>query len=384
MLHHHYYIHRIFRIKKQLGEIFLNQVILSFAISLIAVFVPLYLLDMGFTLHAAFFFFILHELSWVFFTPITVQVAYRIGAKQTLSLGIGLIIAFFSLLLFAAQFSPPSVFLIAILGGLAFNLYWSPLNTEFVKNIDKIYESQEIGESMAFPKIAVMISPFIGGVILTMLGFNLLFSIAVILMIISLIPFFFIKNYRIPKKKKPKKSWLRKNKGLAISMLLKGIYMSGSIIWPIYIFLLLSQTLPVGIAASMEGIAIAFFTLFAGWMGVKVSKRNFLMFGLFLYIITWSLRALVSTPLEIYIISFFIGVAWSFYAIPVFANFSDYARRENILKDCAERESILHFGKALPLIALFLLPISIQMIFVIVAIISLFALIFVFFDKRLG
>ena len=46
----HIHMHNIFRLKSELGEIYLNQVIQTFALALIGVFIPIYLLKLGFSL----------------------------------------------------------------------------------------------------------------------------------------------------------------------------------------------------------------------------------------------------------------------------------------------------------------------------------------------
>lgn len=373
-MQHHFHVHNIFKIKKELGEIFLSQILLSFSISLIKVFIPLYLISIGFSIQIAFLFYIFHELSWILFSPLSRRIATRFGAKQTIAVSIALFIMYFSLLLFVSSSNPYTVFLIGVLGGISFNVYWTPLNTEFVNNIDTMYESQEVGESLAFPKITVILSPFIGGLILSLLGYNLLFSVAVLLMIVSLIPFFFVKNYKIPKYKKKRKSLLWKDKRLILNLLFKGIYMSGTVIWAVYIFLLFNDAIYVGIAASLEGIAIMIFTIVAGWLGIKVTRKKLISFGALLFIIFYFLRAMIQTPLEVFFISFFIGVAWSFYALVVFERFSDVARKENVLKDCSERETILHSSKILPYVFLFLFPTAFIPLFLIISIVSIFAL----------
>ena len=55
-LRQHFAIHRVVKIRNELEEIYLNQVIRTFAVSLIGIFIPIYLLNIGFALNEALFY----------------------------------------------------------------------------------------------------------------------------------------------------------------------------------------------------------------------------------------------------------------------------------------------------------------------------------------
>ena len=73
-------------IKKELKELYLNIVLHILAISLIGIFIPIYLLDIGFDLNAVLYFFLVY---WFFFmagAPLVGKLVSRIGTKYTISM----------------------------------------------------------------------------------------------------------------------------------------------------------------------------------------------------------------------------------------------------------------------------------------------------------
>ncbi len=93
--HHHVHAHGLHLIKSELQEVYLNLIIQSFALSLIAIFVPIYLIKLGYSLNQALVF-VMVELGMLsFFTPFAVSLAKRFGFKHVILYRAPLIVLYF-------------------------------------------------------------------------------------------------------------------------------------------------------------------------------------------------------------------------------------------------------------------------------------------------
>ena len=169
------HIYRLNRIRKELNEVYLNQVIQTFALALIGIFIPIYLLKAGFSFNTVLVFMIITWATLAALAPLSAKLSCRIGLKHTILLRAPVLMLFLFMLMYIGNMSLPFLFLIAFIGGVSLCLYWVPINSEFVKNTDRLHIGQQIGLLKAFPKIAAIFAPLIGGLVLEFLGFNILF-----------------------------------------------------------------------------------------------------------------------------------------------------------------------------------------------------------------
>jgi MFS family permease len=353
------------RIKKELSEIYLNMVVQTFALSLIGIFIPIYLLKMGFELNMVFIFMILHWGILAFASPLSARLSSWIGLKHTILLRMPVLMIYMFLLMYIGSMDFFVFFLIAILGGLSACLYWIPLNSEFVKNTNKQHVGEEVGFLMAFPRIAAIFAPFIGGAILEVMGFNPLFVLVLVLIAISVVPLFRSADYKSPFKFRLKDTKITIGRNFSFVHLIYGmIHMSEVLMWPLFIFLTLGDILIVGAAASITAIGIAFFIVLVGRASDAMDKRKLLVLGAIGYGIVWFARMFSMSPIDILLLSFMGGLFDSLIHVSLFSQFCVEARDRNILAHVSSRELWLGIGRVLPLILI--LVFAVQSMFFIV------------------
>jgi len=344
-------INRLSRIRNELNEIYLNSLIQTFAFSLIGIFIPIYLIKSGFVLNAVLGYMIIQWAVFAAFSPLVAKLSSTIGLKHTLLARMPVTITFFFVLMYIPGTNLILLFILGFFGGMSTCLYWIPLNSEFVKNTHKVHIGQEISVLLALPRIAGIFAPFMGGAILEFLGFNVLFVLVISLITISVIPLFMTKDYRSAFRFKLKDTRINIGGAFSFSFFIYGLlHMGETLIWPLFIFLTLSDILIVGVASSVSAIGIAFFTILIGKASDKMSKRRLLIMGAIGYSIVWIVRGFSMTIIDVLLLSFMGGLFDSLVHIALFSQFCDLARRNNILSYVASRELWLGFGRVLPLI----------------------------------
>ncbi len=358
----HIHIHKILKVKSEIQEVYLNQVIQTFALSLIGVFVPIYLLKLGFDLNTVLVFMAAHFLTLGAVAPLSARAASKIGLKHVILYRLPALISYYALLMLVSMFGVglfPALFLlvIAFIGGTSDSFYWVSLNSEFVKNSKRLHEGKEVGNLLALPKIAAMVAPFLGALVLESMGFNTLFIIAIIILLASVAPLFLTSDIKSPFRFRLDQTRIRpssrREKKFMKDFFLRGVvFMVETILWPIWIFVNMNSLLDVGLAVTMSGVGIALITLILGKASDKMDKIKLMkLFGV-LYAGVWFLRIFSTGIMEMFILSFLGGVLMASIALTMFASFCDFARDKKTLSRVVFREIWLNAARVVPLLLL--------------------------------
>ncbi|MBI4019881.1 MAG: MFS transporter [Candidatus Aenigmarchaeota archaeon] len=356
-------IHRLFNIKRELKEVYFNLTIDTFALSLVSVFIPIYVFNIALDLNLALLFIAVTWLAIGLFSPIAASIASIIGVKHTILLRLPVQVVFLALLLtipetlgYFAGYEQVFILAIAFIGGVADSLYWTSLNGEFVKNMDKIHQTEEIGALFAAARVGSVVAPALGGIVLTFLGFNILFTIVIILILSSIIPLLRTGDYKGGFRLKMDIIGLKSNRRLAFALFLQGMTNAAeAVMWPLYIFFLFDEFVVVGLASTASGIGIAILTVAVGRFAARFDRRKMIRIGGVAYACLWLLRPFGGTLLEIVLLSFTGGLLLVLINIPLFSIFADFAS-ENIMGRVVFRELWLNTGRVLLLLALLFVP----------------------------
>jgi MFS family permease len=355
--------HRALRLKNELQEIYLNQVLLHFATMLIGVFVPIYILNLGFDMVTVLLWNMIFYLSLGAFSMPFASLGSRIGLKHSILYSTPFLIAYYLSLILLGHYQliyHMMLYPIAILGGAAWSLYWTSLNSSFIKSSDHIHRGEETAHLIAFPKLAGIAAPVIGAFILDYFGFDVLFVMVTLLVGLSVYPLFMTAD----KKKLFKFGWRDDMKFFLDKRFSFGLFLRGGsfiiegIVWPIFIYVTFQDLIFVGVASALSAIGITIFTLLVGRLSDRVDKRKIVKIGGILYAVVWFMRPFVSTPLEVFLLSFLGGMFMTTIAVSLFASFSDMAKHKNILGSVVFRESWLTIGRVVALGSLVVLGMS--------------------------
>jgi len=348
MNHDFRHVFHIHKLRKELKEVYASQMIERFASGLVVVFIPVYLLIIGHGVMDALITLMFAELITILTSVPAARIASRLGLKHTILYRIPGPM-FLVLWLYAMPYMEISFVNLAIVGiawGLSRTFYWISINSEFVENCDKLHRGEEVGFFLALPIIISIGSPYIGGVVLEFAGFPVLFSLFIALMFISVIPLFLTEDYRKFFGFEFRDVSFRLVNRLNVGLFFQGFLLIAEfLLWPLYSYIALGDTISTGLVASLSAMGIAFFTLFAGREADRISRRKMLVVGSSGYFVVWILRYLVATPLEFFVVSFLGGFFFVLLSIPIFASFSEKARENNILNYVSQREIFLSLGR---------------------------------------
>lgn len=339
--------------------------ILQFGEGLISIFVPLYFWGLHFSIAKILFFYLLSSLYFLILVLITLPLMRRLSDKMMMFVSAPFIVCYFLGLGFVDDI--PFLFYILPLfisfAGLFFNVGY---HIDFAGSADDGYVGREVGLRFMTASLMKFSAPFLGGVLITVLGFKETFFIAALLILFAIVPLMFfpartiashltlrsIKNYLFHKKLIP---FTLSGIGYAIE------FEVAQIIWPIFIFITIGSLEGFGAIISAGLFVGAGATFLTGFLADVGRRRKVLSYMTVGYSLILGMRMVISKVLPI-VLNHVVGaimysslmVAWS----------SQYYKIARVISDPSSfilsREVLYHLTRVafLPVVMLFSLVVS--------------------------
>ena len=313
---------------------------------LIAIFIPLYVYKLTGSLALPFIMHALYQLMvvlGVFWQPKLIQ---KIGLDRSAALGAvfrtGSLI-FFILAGKSVWFLP----LAFIFWGMAIHFTWIPHHYTVLQadDGDEKY-GKESSKAMVAQKLAEIASPFAGGLIVSMLGFNWLYVLALFFVTISALPLFLDRiekkdmHWNLTEFKKDLFSFRQRHLNLGFI----GEGLEGTIpFWPLFIYLYLGKVEKVGMITSVS-MLVAVLALYL--LGKYTDKRGKGWAKKFFFGLTavWLLRPFFRTVLGFTLIDSFYYIFYSFMMLGVYSYIYEFAHREHKFQFLVRREFLIHLA----------------------------------------
>jgi MFS family permease len=189
----HFHQHEIIDSKIELREIYWSMVLLFFSISMISLFIPVYLWKLGYDLVTIALFWGVLAGAQFLAMPVAAKLSERIGLKHTMMLSIPFLIGFYFFVNLIPSAEYP-ILLLALVLGVYRGLYWFPLDHDFAQNYGAGKENA-VGMLFVLPRVGKVLGPIMGAIILIAFDFHILFYLVIMLAFISAIPLFYTKDF---------------------------------------------------------------------------------------------------------------------------------------------------------------------------------------------
>ena len=360
MPHFAFHVNAFTRIKKELKEIYATTVLRAFSLSLISVFIPIYLLEIGYSLNQALLYLAVFYIVITLFGPISVMISSKFGMKHTMAVGPVMTVAYLLLLRGVGDFNL-SIYPIAIVGAIGSLLIWVPMNSHFAKATHKRRRGTELGVFKILQKSAAVAAPAVGGVMIAKLGFSPLFVLASVLLLISVAPLFLSYEYKNHMKYKWSQVFSKKNLHWINDFFVQGfILVPVAIMFPIYVYKISQQFSITGIAVSIMSLGIAVAAILIGRITDKFEKKAIMRVGGIMLAAVMLTLIFVTQPLIVYALSFFSGIGWAVITIPLFTFFCNSLKPGTRTEFMGFRDFCYGSGRFAALLLLVALPGIIQ------------------------
>ena len=344
----------------------------------VGIFIPIYLLELGNSVSTTIAWLLTHHLSLLAGAFLVIYVSNTIGLVRCWWVRISLVTILFTGL-FLLPYYPSLLFILAIISGMESAFFWIPYNILTVRKT----EEKTVGSSLAFmSNVGSFVGIFVPGVaafIIIAYGFNLLFAVALLFIIFSIIPVLPLSHEKTDFKfSLPEiRSIVRRNKHFILPEILDNLSQDAGVIWTLFIFITALTVLDIGLLGVISGLLGIIITHITGSLIDKWDKKRLVRFGAVATTLTWLLSYVVAiyspTQAILYIVTvlrgFSIGMFASSYGAIMFNRARSFDAQFLVL-----REVPTIFGRVIIfLITLFLISVDqFELSFLFVGLISLY------------
>jgi len=318
--------------KKSFLYISLNHLIRSIGFSLVGVFIPIYLLTIGYTLSEVFKYFLVFYVVLFIFSIVSMWISKKRGIKFSFIANIFFLTGYFLLL---NQIHTPNnlIYFAGILAGIEGGFYWMPFGSFFMRITEHGKRGTKYGVFMVIGQIAGVIGPILGAILAKYFGFEVLFYSALGLFLISLYPIFMFPNIKLDFKfrlKSLSKIYSGHKHFFWGSILMNIISEVEYIFWPIFIYISLKSFTALGTIVAVISFFTIIFTFILGKLSDKTKKSVFFRIAGLISVVIWISRVYLDSPLFLWIISIVAGFSMLLIEMPFqILTFNKAAKHEN-------------------------------------------------------
>jgi MFS family permease len=351
--------------KNNIDEIVVHNSIESFALCLISIFIPIFLYNLNYSLKQIYIYYFLYFVSFAFFSFFSHNFV-KLGLKKTLVFRpISLI--FFFIWLYSLNKFPNTLNFLAIYNGLITGFYWVAFHCFFAVKTNENNSLERVGVLFSFPKILTIFSPILGGLIITYLGFNPLFFLVSIFLLVSIIPLSKMKDFELDLdfelKNLLNKSFIK----YFFGFIAEGVYYAVfAILFPLFVYLYIGKTLEIGF--------LSFFMSLAGIIApIVISKAckhktsKFIKIFSIIEGLLFIMVLFIKTSVSAFLLSFVISIFANFWLLPFYSRLYRHSKHNNsrdLLEFMTLKEIILSLSRASIFLIMYLFN-SFDLIFII-------------------
>lgn len=354
----HSLIHLPHHQAKGLSPLFVNATLRHLAVSLVGIFVPLYIFKITGSFGYVLAFFGLLSFFALLFDYPGAKLISRLGFRYSVVVGNLLLLLKIVFLVFSAK-NTAFLFLVALFGGAATTPYWLSYHTIFSEDGKREAFGTEVGVMGILSRLAAVAGPLLGGLIITFWGFKALYLVALAIIFLSSLPLFFMVHH--PRQRAPSPtelfSYLKSGGGRRWFFGFWLRELESDVLgyaWPVFLFLVVGSYEMVG-GITSAALSVSLFLLFLGGkLADRLGKVGVLRFGSFGTALAWLLLGLGKSGGQVFILITLLKAVRIFFQVPFDALTYSQASRHGAFGFLVFRELALHSGAILAVALLFL------------------------------
>ena len=348
LAHHASHFH--FLKDKALNRLYAAISISTFGESLIRIFIPIYLYNIGFSIYQILIFFGLVSLYFVILAYPVSKIVSLIGERHAMAISIPFILIYY-LGLFYIQEIPILFFILPIFNSLRLTFFDFGFHLNFLQHTERKKRGSQIASISILITIAAFLAPFLGGIIGQHNFWNLFLVSSFFMVIASYILITSKDDYakiKFSLKGVFKNVISNKNRGNTLSFAGYAIESNiGSIIWPIFLITILGTLSKTGFIISLSLIISVLVFYIMGKITDKFNNKSLLKAGTFLYVLSWIGRIFSDTTNKIIIIDSYHNLSQKIVHLPWSNQSYSLAQKENSFRFIIGREIVFHIARAI-------------------------------------
>ncbi len=159
----------------------------TFGLSLIGIFIPIYLYDLGYSLQSIAIFFIFNYGFRIGWDYVTAWLVGWFGPKHIMILSHIFLISMLAMLV-AMESTYVPLWLVSLAGAIAYSFFFISYHVEFSKIQTSKVGGSQVGRMVQLGKLASALGPLVGGFIAFQFGFSAVLGASIVIILISAVP----------------------------------------------------------------------------------------------------------------------------------------------------------------------------------------------------
>ncbi|MDO8627466.1 MAG: MFS transporter [Candidatus Diapherotrites archaeon] len=334
-----------FSFNKELTKLYASVILRALGYSFVNIFIPIFFLKLNFSLQEIVLFFLLTNIVFVLFLIPGSKIISKIGIRHSIALSVVFLLAAVGMLFFLNS-NKELFYIIAILQGINWVLFWIPLQFDLAQSTDQKHRGEEVGIAKLFASIVQILGPIIGATIITMQSFEALFIVVGTIFFASVLPLIFGKEIHTQFKFSLKKILSIGHRKSLLAFIGLGGESEGSqtVFWPIFLFGILTTYQGLGSLASFTALISLASMYYISSKIDKFDKIQILKTGAIFSSATWFFRGLATTPFFVAIADTLSKILSSLTSVTLESIGLDKANKEDAAEFTIVREFGIHFG----------------------------------------
>ncbi len=369
---------------RDIQKVNIAHTINSVALSVIGVYIPIYLLTLGYSLTKVLIFFaISHTFGLLIMLFLYTLLIKKFGLIHTFKIYYPLQFIYLVSLFLLNQHMYPFE-LVAMMYGAANYAYWMPMNILLIKRSEHHDMGKNLSTFFALPKLFGILGPLLGAILIPILGFWPVFSFAIIGVLISFLPLAKVHDADVKINLNFLSAGKRvfKDKSLFLFEAFDNIIEESEWFWGIYVYLIIGTLSTPGIIGSLESLGGAVLTIFVGKYADKYGKR-IVPFAALAMTAIFIGRIFIFTAVPAYLITVAASLVMTLFLISYFSTIYKTVKGEGEEEFVILREIPTVLGRLIVFAAIFLSINNLRFFFVFPILFILLLIGFYFWKRKL-
>jgi|SRR3989344_5535151 len=335
-----------FEINRELSLNYLSTSIRALVISMIGIFIPIFILTLGYDVRDVILYHIFFYVLITSLISLATKIISKVGLKFSIATSFPLLIISY-LLLYSSEVYKISIYWSLIPSVMSFLAFWPAFQIYFAKSSDHSHRGREIGFLSSINLILSAIGPTLAALIITFFGFGILFISVSIIMLLAIIPIYGSEE-KYPKSRFYFKDLYNKRRKIKepIIFFSEGINIICELLfWPLLIYFLFNDLLIVGYLGSVLYISILISLYLASKYSDSRKKHKLMIIGSILYAGSWIVRTAVKSLQSVLGASIGTGITSTLLDVPYSSIFYDKLSKKTTTEYVVFREIFVGFGR---------------------------------------
>lgn len=284
----------------ELGELYVSMTLKTLSLSMISVFVPIYLYNLGINLYGISVYFSLYFLMRIPINIVTGALVARYGPKHIISYGYAVTLIYLGMLLTMPQYGW-SLWSLAMVVAISNSFFFVAYHVDFSKIKEVKKEGEELSRMYVLIRIAGAIGPLLGGLLATVFGTDVAMMVAIVVMLLAIVPLMMTSEPVSKSTKLPDFSSFNlgreKRNILAYSAI--GISRQATLsVWPLYIALFVFTENVYGLVGLVTSVSVVASIVAAKMIGNLIDDHKggaLINYGAIIVTVVHAARTIITT-----------------------------------------------------------------------------------------